>query len=242
MRVPLSWLRDYVALEMPVADLAARLDMSTAVVAAVDRLGVPDEGENLGFFRVGKVLDAGKHPNADRCGSARSTSEANRTRSCGAWNFGAGATVRRSPGATLPGGLVLERRKLRGEMSEDDPVRARARAGAGYAGIIVLDDGEAGSACRPAAQDVVLDLEIWATAGSPLGLRDRARVAALYASASPPPGTIRLRRRAGRSRSRTTTAARAPSGTPADVRLGPSTWLRARLNPPACVPLITLST
>ena len=51
---------------MPVEDLAARLDMATAVVAAVDRLGVPDEGENLCLFRAGKVLEAGKHLNADR--------------------------------------------------------------------------------------------------------------------------------------------------------------------------------
>ena len=35
MRVPLSWLREYVALEMPIEDLAERIDMATAVVAAV---------------------------------------------------------------------------------------------------------------------------------------------------------------------------------------------------------------
>ena len=66
MRVPLSWLSDYVALEMPVESLVERLDMSTAVVAAVERRGVPDEDGNLGLFRVGKVLEAAKHPNADR--------------------------------------------------------------------------------------------------------------------------------------------------------------------------------
>ncbi|MBA2642747.1 MAG: hypothetical protein H0U82_07470, partial [Actinobacteria bacterium] len=66
MRVPLSWLRDYVVLEMPVDDLASRLDVSTAVVAGIERRGVSDEDGNLGLFRVGKVLEAGKHPNADR--------------------------------------------------------------------------------------------------------------------------------------------------------------------------------
>ncbi|MDF2750507.1 MAG: phenylalanine--tRNA ligase subunit beta, partial [Gaiellaceae bacterium] len=66
MRVPLSWLRDYVRIEMRVQELSDRLDVSTAVVAAIEEKGVPDEDGNLGRFRVGKVLEAGKHPNADR--------------------------------------------------------------------------------------------------------------------------------------------------------------------------------
>ena len=66
---------------------------------------------------------------------------------CGAWNFGAGATVAVAlPGASCPNGLTLERRKLRGEVSEgmilaedeidlgtdhsrDHAPRRRARAG-----------------------------------------------------------------------------------------------------------------
>ena len=113
MRVPLSWLRDYVDLEMPVEALAERLDSSTAVVAAVERRGVPDVDGNLGLFRVGRVLQAEKHPNADRlqlCVVDVGESEPYEI-VCGAWNFGAGATVAVAlPGATLPGGLVLERR------------------------------------------------------------------------------------------------------------------------------------
>ena len=61
---------------------------------------------------------------------------------CGAWNFGAGAKVAVAlPGATLPNGLTLERRKLRGEMSEgmilaEDEVDL----GTDHSGIMVLDD------------------------------------------------------------------------------------------------------
>ena len=66
MRVPLSWLRDYVRLEMPLDHLTERIDISSAVVASIEHRGVSDDGGNLGLFRAGKVLSAAKHPNADR--------------------------------------------------------------------------------------------------------------------------------------------------------------------------------
>ena len=42
MRVPVSWLREYVPLEMPLPDLAERLSISTAEVEGIERRGVPD--------------------------------------------------------------------------------------------------------------------------------------------------------------------------------------------------------
>ena len=93
MRVPLSWLGEYVALEMPVEDLAERLDMATAVVAAIERRGVPDEGGNLGLFRVGKVLEAGQAPERGPAPALLSSTWGRASRHqivCGAWNFGAG--------------------------------------------------------------------------------------------------------------------------------------------------------
>src|SRR5919109_1712493 len=106
MKVPLSWLRDYVALDMPVRELADRLDVSTAVVASVEERGVPDQNGNLALFRVGRVLEAAKHPNADRLQLCRvDVGESEPAQIvCGAWNFGAGATVAVAlPGAVLPG-------------------------------------------------------------------------------------------------------------------------------------------
>ena len=50
MRVPVSWLRDYVPVEMPLEELATRLSISTAEVEGVERRGVPDENGNLGLF------------------------------------------------------------------------------------------------------------------------------------------------------------------------------------------------
>ncbi len=121
MRVPLSWLRDYVQVGATADDIAHALSISTGEVNEVLHKGVSVEDGNLDRFRVGRVLDAVKHPNADRLQLCQvDVGEAKPLQIvCGAWNFGAGATVAVAlPGATLPNGLTLDRRKLRGEMSE----------------------------------------------------------------------------------------------------------------------------
>ena len=74
---------------------------------------------NLGRFLVGRVVEAGKHPNADRLQLCRVDVGEGEPRQivCGAWNFGAGATVAVAlPGALLPGAdEPLGEAKLRGE-------------------------------------------------------------------------------------------------------------------------------
>jgi phenylalanyl-tRNA synthetase beta chain len=143
MRVPLSWLRDYVRVDAPASEIADRLSISTAEVNEVLRLGVADKDGNLGLFRVGHVLEAEKHPNADRLQLCKvDVGEAEPYQIvCGAWNFGAGAKVAVAlPGATLPNGLTLERRKLRGEVSEgmilaEDEIDL----GTDHDGIMLLD-------------------------------------------------------------------------------------------------------
>jgi phenylalanyl-tRNA synthetase beta chain len=196
MRVPLSWLRDYVPLDMRVEELSDRLDVATAVVAAVEEKGVPDEDGNLGRFRVGKVLEAGKHPNADRLQLCRvDVGEAEPAQIvCGAWNFGAGATVAVAlPGAVLPGGLQLERRELRGAVSEGMILSERElELGTDHSGIIVLEEGEPGTPLADLLplRDVVLDLEITGNRPDLLSVYGIAReIATLYRlDLAPPPG------------------------------------------------------
>src|SRR5207245_5955562 len=120
----------------------ARLATRTAAVAGSERRGVPDADGNLGLFRVGRVLDAVKHPNADRLQLCRVDVGEGEPRQivCGAWNFGAGATVAVAlPGAVLPGGLQLEQRKVRGELS-DGMILAEdeVELGTDHSGIMVL--------------------------------------------------------------------------------------------------------
>src|SRR2546426_6129729 len=121
MRIPLSWLSEYVEVDVSTAEFAERLSVSTAEVKAIERRGVPDQDGNLGLFRVGRVLEAGKHPNADRLQLCQVDVGEREPRQivCGAWNFGAGATVAVAlPGAVLPGvEAPLAERKLRGQQS-----------------------------------------------------------------------------------------------------------------------------
>jgi phenylalanyl-tRNA synthetase beta chain len=112
------------------------------------------------------VLEAEKHPDADRLQLTSVDVGEDRPYSivCGAWNFGAGAKVAVAlPGATLPNGLTLERRKLRGQVSEGMILAEdELDLGTDHTGIIVLDDAlEAGTPLAdvlPLVEDV-LDLE-----------------------------------------------------------------------------------
>jgi phenylalanyl-tRNA synthetase beta chain len=145
MRVPLSWLREYADPPAAPAEIAERLSVSTCEVERVLRTGVPDTAGNLALFRVGRVLAADPHPNADRLQLCSvDVGEASPHQIvCGAWNFSAGATVAVAlPGATLANGLTLERRELRGKVSEgmilaEDEVAL----GPDHSGIMVLPGG-----------------------------------------------------------------------------------------------------
>jgi phenylalanyl-tRNA synthetase beta chain len=145
MRVPLSWLREYVTIELPLDELAEKISVASAEVEGIERVGVPDGNGNLDRFRVGRVLEADTHPDADRLQLCRVDVGEGEPRQivCGAWNFGPGATVAVAlPGAVLPGGLELERRKVRGEVS-DGMILAEdeVELGPDHSGIMVLEEG-----------------------------------------------------------------------------------------------------
>src|ERR1051325_5885134 len=163
LRVPVSWLRDYVAVEMPLEELAERLSISSAEVDGIERRGVADTDGNLGLFRVGRVLEAAKHPNADRLQLCRVDVGEGDPRQivCGAWNFGAGAKAAVAlPGAVLPDGQKLERAKLRGVVSLVMILsECELELGQDHSGIIVLEDGpEPGTPLAdvlPLSEDVI---------------------------------------------------------------------------------------
>ena len=61
MRVPLSWLHEYVDFDLPVGELVELISLHSQEVDGVERLGVVD-----GEVVVGEVQEFGPHPNADR--------------------------------------------------------------------------------------------------------------------------------------------------------------------------------
>ena len=66
MRVPVSWLKEYVDWTGSVEQLAELLTMSGTEVEGIDWVGAPRDPENLARFVVGKVVTREKHPNADK--------------------------------------------------------------------------------------------------------------------------------------------------------------------------------
>jgi phenylalanyl-tRNA synthetase beta chain len=120
MKAPLSWLREYVAIDLPVEELAERLAMTGTEVERVDWVGVPRDEDVLERFVIGKVLTCEPHPNSDHlsvCVVDTGEGEA-RTIVCGAPNVAAGQTVPVAlPGAVMPNGMVIKDAKLRGVKS-----------------------------------------------------------------------------------------------------------------------------
>ena len=198
MRVPMSWLREYVTTDASTEEIAARLAISTCEVERIIRQGVVDEDGNLGLFRVGRVVEAGKHPNADRLQLCRVDVGEGEPRQivCGAWNFGEGATVAVAlPGAVLPDGQRLEEVKLRGQSSSGMILSEQElQVGTDHTGILVLDEGpEPGTPLAdvfPLA-DEVLELETTPNRPDLLAVYGIAReVAAIFdGGLAPTPGT-----------------------------------------------------
>src|SRR5213078_2548937 len=166
MKVPVSWLREYVSFDLPVEEVARRLVFTSCEVDRIVPRGVPDVDGNFDRFLVGKVLEAEKHTNADRLQLCKVDVGEGDARQivCGAWNFGAGASVAVAlPGAVLPNGLELARRKVRGEVSDGMILAEDELAlGTDHSGIMVLPNGiEPGTPLADVLPltDAVLELE-----------------------------------------------------------------------------------
>jgi phenylalanyl-tRNA synthetase beta chain len=193
MRVPIRWLHDHCRPSLDAAQLAERLDMTGTKVERVLRHGVTA----LDAFVVGRVLDAERHPNADRLSVCRvAVGDADVAQIvCGAPNVAAGQTVAVArPGAVLPDGSRLGAAELRGVVSEG-MILAEDELGIGteHAGILVLDeDGLAPGTplldVLPIADDV-LELEVTPNRPDCLGIYGVAREAhaATGAPLGPPP-------------------------------------------------------
>jgi phenylalanyl-tRNA synthetase beta chain len=116
MKASLAWLSELLGTPLDPADTRDRIAMLGSPVDAMDTLHA-----ELGSIVVGLVLEARRHPNADRLTLTRVDAGGPEPLSvvCGAPNVAAGHKYPFAPvGTVLPGGLKLDRRKIRGEVSE----------------------------------------------------------------------------------------------------------------------------
>lgn len=114
MRVSLRWLQDYVDVAESPQGLAHRLTMGGLEVSSVTAVG-----EGISDVVIGQVLERGPHPGADRLSLCRVT-DGSETYDivCGATNMKAGDRVALARvGARLPGGLKIQKAKIRGQVS-----------------------------------------------------------------------------------------------------------------------------
>ena len=121
MRVPLSWLREYVDLpaDIDVKELADRLTLLGLKLEALESPGADVDGPLV----VGRVLtfDAEEHSNGKTIRWCQVDVGEGEPRGivCGAPNFAVGdLVVVALPGAVLPGGFAIAARKTYGHVSD----------------------------------------------------------------------------------------------------------------------------
>ena len=161
MLVPLSWIRDFTPVDAPVPDLVSALNQLGLEVEGVEQPGAEITG-----VKVARVVGVEKHPDADKLQLVDIDTGSGETRVvCGAPNVVPGMVVPYAgSGATLPGGFVLERRKIRGVVSDGMLCSAKELGlGDDHSGILGLDQSTTlGADVRGVLglDDVIFDLAI----------------------------------------------------------------------------------
>ncbi len=181
MKLPLSWLRDYVDIDLPPAEFAKRV---TDAIAEVEGWEVIGEHWDPELVRVAEVLAVDPHPNADRLVLATvDVGEGPRTVVCGAPNVAAGQKIAfATEGAMLVDGHTgkLSKLKLRAIRGVDSAGMVLSEKELGlsddHEGILVLpEDCAIGAPLVEAIGDVVFDVSTWANRADLLGILGFAR-------------------------------------------------------------------
>ena len=137
MRVPLSWLREYVDFDLTAEELAELFSLRSQEVDGIERLGVTN-----GEVVVGEVVEFVPHPNADKLSVAKVDLGGKEVQIvAGAPNPYPGARVPVVlPGSTLADGRKLKKAKLRGLESYGMMMSERELGISGdHEGILLLD-------------------------------------------------------------------------------------------------------
>ena len=115
MKVSLSWLKDYVDIEITPDELSRLLTM-----AGLEVEGIEAAGQSLKDIIVARIISIVPHPGADRLSLCQvDTGKETVQVVCGAPNLFEGALVPMAvPGVKLPKGLVISENRIRGEISK----------------------------------------------------------------------------------------------------------------------------
>ncbi len=175
MRVPLSWLRDFVDVDLAPEALAERLTLLGMEVKGIERWGAAWRS-----VVVGELLTVERHPRADRLSLTTVTVGSGEPLHivCGATNIAPGQRVPVAlPGAILPGDRRIERTEKMGIASEGmlcsgDELELTTDAD----GILILPaDTPLGADLSELYGDVVLDVDVKPNRGDALSLIGLAR-------------------------------------------------------------------
>lgn len=137
MKVLLSWLREFAPIEGDPDEIAVQLTDLGMELESIERIG-----EGLEGIIVARVLDIRDHPDADKIrlvdvdlGDGRPLQIC-----CGASNMSVGDLVPLATiGTTMPGGMEIAKRKMRGQASNGMLCSAREmEVGDDHDGILVL--------------------------------------------------------------------------------------------------------
>jgi phenylalanyl-tRNA synthetase beta chain len=175
MKVPLSWLGEFVDLDLTPEALAERLTLLGMEVKGLERRGT--DWRNV---VVGELLDVAPHPRADRLSLTRVRVGGGEALEivCGATNIAAGQRVPVAlPGAVLPGDRRIERTEKMGVVSNGmlcsgDELRL---TGDGDGILILPPDTPIGASLADLYGDVVLDVDVKPNRGDALSIVGIAR-------------------------------------------------------------------
>src|SRR3954451_5968351 len=170
MRVPLSWLREFVDVDLTPEQIAERLTLLGMEVKGIQRWG-----EDWRNVVIGELLSVERHPRADRLSLTRVTVGEGEPLEivCGATNIAVGQRIPVAlPGAVLPGDRRIERTEKMGVVSNGMLCSGDELGLTGDAdGILILaPDTPLGASLADLYGDVVLDVDVKPNRGDAMSM------------------------------------------------------------------------
>ena len=188
MKLPLSWLREWVDIPWGAQELASRLTLSGFEVE-----GVEPAAPDFSGVVIGEIIGVAPHPEADKLRICQvNTGASTQQIVCGAANARDGLKAPLAQvGAVLPGDMSIKAAKVRGIESAGMLCSAR-ELGLSQAATGLMElpsDAPVGKSLRDYLEldDSVLELKVYANRGDAMSVQGVAREIAALTGASPKP-------------------------------------------------------